>query len=109
MRFSLLLSDVDNTLFDFHSAERAAFAAVSARFALPEDRPPSPSTRRSTRRLWQMLDRGETTSLRLRVDRFSQFLDALRLPTRDAQAMSDYYVQELGEQRLPMAGARGVS
>ena len=35
MRFSLLLADVDNTLFNFHSAERAAFAAVSARFSLP--------------------------------------------------------------------------
>ncbi len=106
MRFCLLLADVDNTLFDFHSAERAAFAAVSARFALPGDSASFALYQEINKTLWQMLDRGETNSFRLRVDRFSMFLDALRLPTGNAKKMSDYYVLKLGEQCLPMPGAR---
>ncbi len=106
MRFSLLLADVDNTLFNFHSAERAAFAAVSARFSLPPGEASFALYQEINKRLWEQLDRGETTSRLLRVERFRQFLAALSLPAQDARAMSDFYVQTLGEQRLPMPGAR---
>lgn len=105
MRFCLLLADVDNTLFDFRSAERAAFAAVSARFALPEDPSVFARYQAINKRLWQKLDRGETTSAQLRLDRFREFAAELGLAAGTVQAMSDLYVQTLGLQNLPVPGA----
>ena len=105
MRFSLLLSDVDNTLFDFRSAERAAFAAVSARFALPEDEDLFALYQAINKAQWQKLDRGETDPQKLRLDRFRDFADALGLEGADIRAMSDHYIRALGEQRLLVAGA----
>jgi 2-haloacid dehalogenase len=105
MRFSLLLSDVDNTLYDFRNAERAAFAAVSARFALPDDPAVYALYQEINKRHWEKLDRGETTSRRLRTDRFLDFSQALGLNPAAVPAMSDFYVRALGEQRLPVEGA----
>ena len=105
MRFSLLLADVDNTLFDFHSAERAAFAAVSARFALPKDPAVFACYQAINKRLWQKLDRGETTSAQLRLDRFRDFAAELGLNPGSVQAMSDLYVHTLSLQNRPVPGA----
>lgn len=105
MRFSLLLSDVDDTLFDFHSAERAAFAAVSARFSLPGGEETFALYQAANRAQWEKLDRGETTPQKLRLDRFRDFTAALGLRGADVTGMSDYYVQSLGGQRIPIQGA----
>lgn len=104
MRFSLLLSDVDNTLFDFHSAERAAFAAVAARFQLPGDEDTYALYQAINRRHWKLLNGGQTTSAKLRLARFRDFADALGVDA-DIQAMSDLFVQALGMQRIPVEGA----
>jgi HAD superfamily hydrolase (TIGR01549 family) len=105
MRFSLLLSDVDNTLFDFHSAERAAYAAVAARFSLPGDADIFALYKAINTRHWQRLRRGETTSAKMRLDRFRDFVTALGLDDADVQAISDFYVRSLGEQKQPVEGA----
>jgi 2-haloacid dehalogenase len=106
VRFSLLLSDVDNTLFDFRSAERAAYAAVSARFSLPGGETTFALYQAINKEQWQKLDRGETTSAQLRLDRFADFAAALGIKNADVQAMSDFYVQALSEQRTPVSGAQ---
>ena len=105
MRFSLLLCDIDNTIFDFRSAERAAYAAVAARFSLPEDEELFLLYKAINTRHWQKLRRGETTSAKLRLDRFRDFCDTLGIEDADIQAMSDYYVQTLGRQSVPVEGA----
>ncbi len=104
MLFSLLLSDVDNTLFDFHSAERAAFAAVTARFHLPGDEDTFALYRAINRRHWKLLNGGQTTSAKLRLARFRDFADALGVDL-DIQEMSDTFVRALGSQRIPTEGA----
>ena len=104
MRFSLLLSDVDNTLFDFHSAERAAYAAVSARFHLPADEDTFALYRAINARHWRLLNGGKTTSAKLRLARFRDFADALGVDA-DIQAMSDLFVRTLGKQFVPVEGA----
>ncbi|MBN1777300.1 MAG: HAD-IA family hydrolase [Clostridiales bacterium] len=105
MRFSLLLCDIDNTIFDFRSAERAAYAAVAARFSLPGDEELFALYKAINSFHWQKLRRGETTSARLRLDRFRDFMDAQGIENADIQAMSDYYVQILGQQSIPVEGA----
>jgi 2-haloacid dehalogenase len=104
MTFSLLLSDVDNTLFDFRSAERAAFAAVSAHFHLPGDEDTFALYRAINKRHWTLLNGGRTTSAKLRLARFRDFADALGVDA-DIQAMSDLFVETLGKQYIPVEGA----
>ena len=105
MRYSLLLCDVDNTLFDFRSAERAAYAAVAARFSLPDDEELYLLYKAINNRHWQKFRRKETTQAKLRLDRFRDFMDAQGIQDADIQAMSDYYVASLGHQNVPVAGA----
>ncbi|MFH1511840.1 MAG: HAD-IA family hydrolase [Bacillota bacterium] len=106
MRFSLLLADVDDTLLEFHSAERAAYAAVSARFLIPDDEELFLLYQAINRRQWEKFSRGETTQAKLRLDRFQDFTDALGLTDTDVQAMSDLFVKALGEQHIPVSGAQ---
>ena len=105
MRCSLLLADVDNTLFDFRSAERAAYAAVTAHFSLPDDEELFLLYKAINTRHWQRLRRGETTSAMLRVDRFRDFMAAQGVEDADIPAMSAYYVKMLQRQHTPVAGA----
>lgn len=105
MRFSLLLCDIDNTIFDFRSAERAAYAAVSARFSLPDDEELFLLYKAINTLHWQKLRRNETTAQRLRLDRFRDFADTLGLEDANVPAMSDCYVRALERQRTPVPGA----
>jgi 2-haloacid dehalogenase len=105
MRFSLLLCDIDNTLFDFRSAERAAYAAVAARFSLPDGEELFALYRAINTSHWQKLRRGETTSSRLRLDRFGDFMAAQGIEDADIPAMSEYYVHALEQQHTPVDGA----
>ena len=104
-RFSLLLCDVDNTLFDFRSAERAAYAAVTARFSLPEDEELFLLYKAINTKHWQKLNRGETNAARLRLDRFTDFMAAQGVEDADIPAMSAHYVHALEQQHTPVDGA----
>jgi 2-haloacid dehalogenase len=104
-RFSLLLCDVDNTLFDFRSAERAAYDAVTARFSLPEEEELFLLYKAINTFHWQRLRRGETTAALLRLDRFRDFMAAQGLEGADIPAMSAYYVLALEQQHTPVDGA----
>lgn len=105
MRFSLLLADADNTLFNFHAAERAAFSAVVSRYGLPESEEIFQTYRRINHKHWQMLNGGQTTSARLRVARFADFADTIGLRDIDVQQMSDTFVGALCEQGMLVNGA----
>ncbi|MBE0600246.1 MAG: HAD family hydrolase [Firmicutes bacterium] len=104
-RFSLLLCDVDNTLFDFRSAERAAYAAVAARFSLPDDEELFLLYKAINTFHWQKLGRGETTAAKLRLDRFRDFMAAQGVEDADIPAMSAHFVHALERQHTPVAGA----
>ena len=104
-RFSLLLCDVDNTLFDFRSAERAAYAAVAARFLLPEDEELFLLYKAINTFHWQKLGRGETTAAKLRLDRFRDFMAAQGVEDADIPAMSACFVHALEQQHIPVPGA----
>ncbi|MDD4075609.1 MAG: HAD-IA family hydrolase [Eubacteriales bacterium] len=104
-RFSLLLSDVDNTLFDFRSAERAAYATVSARFALPDEEDVFKLYKAVNTFHWKKLSRGETTAARLRHDRFADFAAAMGLPDADVPEMSALFVRTLELEHTPVEGA----
>jgi len=106
MRFSLLLADADNTLFNFHAAERAAFSAVVERFGLPATEEIFQTYRRINHKHWDLLNGGKTTSAQLRTARFADFADAIGLHDADVQQMSDTFVAALCEQGALVDGAQ---
>ncbi len=81
-------------MFDFDRAEERALKETAAKFQAPEDF--IACYKAINKALWQDLEKGLITSESLKVLRFSKVIDALSMDS-DAQNMSAYYVQRLGE------------
>ncbi len=101
MKYRILLCDIDDTLFDFHRGEAIALENTFRAFDIPVTPQTWQAYHTANREQWSRLERGETTPQRLRVDRFAQFLLAMGLE-RDANAMSDVAIENLGRQRWPL-------
>ena len=104
MRYRLLLSDADNTLFDFLAGEKVAIEATFAAMGIPATEENLATYHRINQAQWAMLERGETTQARLRVERMVRFLAETGYGA-DPQAMSAHFVRELGRQRVLLPGA----
>jgi len=104
MKYRVLLSDADDTLFDFAAGERNALLALLRQFDLPTDETVQSLYVRVNETHWKKLERGETTQALLRVDRFRDFLRALHL-RRDPEAMSEFYIEALSRQQILLPGA----
>ena len=103
--YRFLLADADNTLFDFSAGERLALRQTFRAFSLPEDDAALAAYLRINEALWKALERGETDSERLRVQRFELLLGELGL-SRDANALSTHYLDALGRHPILLPGAR---
>lgn len=104
MRYDVLLSDADGTLFDFLAGERNAILWLFREFGLPTDADTVRIYSEINEGHWKKLERRETTQEKLRVERFVDFLEALGL-SGDARSMSELYVEKLGQQRILLPGA----
>ena len=104
MKYQLLLCDIDDTLFDFHKGEAIALESTFRAFDIPATPENLAAYHTANAEQWRKLERGETTSEKLRVDRFTGFL-ALAGLTGDAQAMCDDYMMRLGQQCWPLEGS----
>ena len=101
MKYQLLLCDLDDTLFDFHKGEAIAISETLLAFDIPDTPETVALYLQANAAQWKKLERGETTQQKLRVDRFVDFL-ALAGLDRDAEALSEEYVQRLGQQCWPL-------
>ncbi len=101
MKYDILLCDIDDTLFDFHKGEAIALESTFRAFDIPVNETTLDAYDKANREQWKKLERGETTSEKLRVDRFAEFLRAIG-EERDANAMSDVMIDNLGQQRWPL-------
>lgn len=104
MKYSILLCDIDDTLFDFHKGEAIALESTFEHFGIPATPDNLNAYHTANKEQWRRLERGETTSEKLRVDRFSGFL-ALAGLDGDAQALCDDYMERLGQQCWPLPGS----
>lgn len=104
MKYRLLLADLDGTLLDFHKGEPIALAATFARFGIPNTQEMRQWYLTANAAQWKKLERGETTTAKLHVDRFRDFLALAKLDL-DAGALSDEYIRQLGKQRQTLPGA----
>ena len=101
MKYDILLCDIDDTLFDFPKGEAIALESTFRAFGIPVTEETLSAYHAANKEQWRRLERGETTSEKLRVDRFSGFL-ALAGLEGDAQALCDDYMERLGQQCWPL-------
>lgn len=93
-KYTTLLMDADDTVFDFHKAERQAFFEMAAELGLTCD--DSLYARYSEINLahWKMLERGEITKQALLTARFEKWLSVSR-QQGDAERMNACYLDKL--------------
>ena len=112
MKFSYLLFDADDTLFDFPKASARAFSAMCRSNGVPDTLDTRAIYHRINQKLWAAFDRGECTKDFLVVERFRRFLKEMGLD-RDAARCNELHLQVLGQNTLLLPHAlevcRGLS
>ena len=103
MRYSLILMDADDTIFDFQAGNRRAVGMLMDELGIS-----SPTIFEEYQQInhacWQALERGEMDQETLHVERFRRFL---RLKERmdDPKRVADRFAGLLGQQAIPLPGA----
>ena len=103
MRYSLILMDADDTIFDFQAGNRKAVGMLMEELGLS-----SPTVFEEYQQInhacWQALERGEMDQETLHVERFRRFL---RLKERedDPKRVADRFAVLLGQQAIPLPNA----
>jgi len=95
--YQVIFLDLDNTLFDFEKSEKNALISTAKHFGLDDIYDLFEKTYHEVNKsLWHKLEMGECSGDVIKIERFVQLVNRLEL-TCDALAMSDYYIQRLGE------------
>jgi 2-haloacid dehalogenase len=94
LKYTWLLFDADDTLFNFPKAEANALKWTLEQAGLPFQPEFVGLYARFNQQVWQEFERGEVTSLELRVKRFRLFFNETHLEG-DPQAVSPLYLRNL--------------
>ncbi|MBE0644483.1 MAG: noncanonical pyrimidine nucleotidase, YjjG family [Bacteroidetes bacterium] len=106
MKYRAIFFDADDTLFDYVSAEREAFARTAEAFGLGARLQEAHEVYRvHNHDVWRELERGEITQDDLKIERFRRMLQAMDMDDVPARAMSPYYLDRLSEQTQLLPGA----
>lgn len=104
MPYRIALFDADNTLLDFARSEYEAITDCLVSRGLPHDDAVIARYSAINDAHWKMLERGETTRDRLRIDRFAVFFKEFGFDC-DPVRMADDYMAALSTKSYPMDGA----
>lgn len=103
--YSLLLSDADNTLFDFFAAEKAALCDALSLFGLPFSDAVAQLYSRINDGLWKAYERREITQEDLRVERFKRLLAHFPETAPSPGEVGRLYTDRLGQYAILLPGA----
>ncbi len=105
MKYRYLLLDNDNTLMDFHAAERKALSETLTEAGIPAT--PETCTLYSVINdaLWKALERGEIAHAALKVERFSRLISRLGRTDADAASLAARYAHHLSTHADLLPGA----
>lgn len=103
--YSLLLSDADNTLFDFYAAEKAALRDALSFCGLPFLEETANLYSRINESLWKAYERREITQEELRVQRFEKLLQHFPAISHTAQEVGSCFTDRLGQYAFLLPGA----
>ncbi len=104
MRYSIVLFDADDTIFDFHRACHHALDVVFPKYGMPNTAENHETYMRLNQGVWDEFERGELTKEALKVERFRRLLDFWGREG-DAWQMSEDYMDALGEGAFLIEGA----
>ncbi len=107
MAYRFALFDADNTLLDFTRSEREALTDCLRMRGLPHDHAVITRYSAINDDHWKMLERGETTREKLRIDRFAVFFREFGFD-HDPEKMADDYLEALSGKSYPMDGAEDL-
>lgn len=105
-RYTTLLLDADETIFDFNRAEHDSLEKVLAARNLPHGEEILAQYHRINAALWRAFERGEVTKDRLRVQRFEELFAMFGFPKEtDPDEISSVYLEQLGDSDYLLPGA----
>lgn len=107
MRYSIVLLDADETLFDFKTAERHAIFEVFSRHGIAPDEETFMRYHAINHALWRKNERGEIGKEQLAVQRFADFLSG-EGRTEDPVQWNIEYLQALSHQSQLIEGAEAL-
>ena len=107
MRYTTLLFDLDNTLFDAQTAELAAFDHALEAGGIRSPRQYLPTYVEINDALWAAVERQELTPNQVQARRFADLVEAAGLAA-DPRVLADEYVVGMGSFGDLYPGARDV-
>ena len=106
-RYSTLLLDADETLFDFLKAEQSSLKTVLSARGLPHDDEILQRYHVINDALWHAFERGEITKEAIKKTRFARLAEHSGFPAGiDTDEINSDYLRQLGESDYLLPGAR---
>ncbi len=110
MKYTTLLMDADDTIFDFPKCEHEALKNALTDYGYEFTEEVNECFSRINAALWKKFEIGQITRAELRVRRFREMLEQcfseLGKGEEECEALAGQYVKRLGEQAVLIDGAR---
>lgn len=105
-KYSTVLFDADNTLFDFDMAEKLALSRVLTELGISPTEEITALYSKINLSYWRAFERGEVTKAHLRTARFKDLFNEIGYAEKaDLDAVADCYLSYLGEGAYLLDGA----
>ncbi len=103
MKYTTILFDADNTLFDFDAAEASSLRKVCDTLGIEMDRQTFNLYHHINKKCWDDFEKGKLPQADIQRTRFGRFLDRLELKA-DPAAIGDLYLTGLSESKTLIEG-----
>jgi len=103
MKYTTLLFDADNTLFDFDAAEASSLAAVCKTLGVEMDRTVFNLYHHINKKCWADFEKGKLPQEEIQFTRFSRFLKRLESDA-DPDKIGDQYLEGLSRSKTLIEG-----
>lgn len=104
-KYTTVLFDADDTLFDFKRSEHEAVKDCLSLVGLPTNDEVIEKYSEINQSYWKMLERGEITKKDLFIARWKTFLDFYGLVDTDAEMIANRYLVQLSQKSYLLDGA----
>lgn len=102
--YDLILLDLDDTLFDFKTAQERAFASVLTEFGALDWRAMFPTYLRINNRLWQEFEQGAITKQEIFARRFSELFQGSSIHGDPVRA-NELFIERIADDSVMLPGA----
>lgn len=108
MKFTTLLMDADDTIFDFPECEHEALKLTLLSYGLEFNEEICSNFSAINSALWREFEKKHITRSELRVQRFRELIEKCFNGFENADILADKYVEELSKQAILIEGAESA-